>query len=111
MVSDRSAPDAPYIAVDRDGWVYGFETSDQIAGELENLDIANGEYVVYDRFARHVEVSFRGREVDRRLEGQESYWPDLQRAVHAFLAKQNPVASKAPGPETVSGMVKSLRRL
>ena len=103
------APVAPFLAIDRDGWLYGLRTAADVAGELEETDVAGGEYEIYDREARRIAVRFRGGSVELRLEGQEQFWAELQVAIRRFFDEQGLTLDTRAERDLVVMAVRSLR--
>ena len=114
MVSDpqrpKATPTPPFLAVDRDGWLYGLASEADVAEELEETDIAGGEYVIYDGGGRRVEAVFEGRSIRLKLQSRETHWVELRSAVERFFRDHGLGSSPTAEPNLVIEAVKALRR-
>ena len=79
-------PEPPFIVVDRDGWVSAYLSVSALSGGLEELDVAGGEYRIFDRYARRVQMRFEKRLVHLSLQGVAPQWDEARSAIDPFFA-------------------------
>lgn len=80
-------PESPFLAIDRDGWLYGLGSEADVIGELEDTDVNGGEYEIYDRHARRVLVVFHDRTADFTLESAQPQGQRVRDAVDSFFTQ------------------------
>lgn len=103
-------PQPPFLAIDRDGWLYGLRSEDDVTGELEEIDVNGGEYEIYDRHARRVNVFFHGRTADFTTQSVQPQPERVWDAVERFFTEHDIALPAAGNPELVSLAVKELRQ-